>query len=283
MNRPRVGHINFLNVLPLTYAFEHGKADGLEIVSDVPAALNRKIESGELDVSAVSAITYARDAKNLFVLPDICIRSDRDVTSIVLISRKPVEKLDGEKIILTSKSATSHCLLKIILSEGYGLSPVYEIRPVTAENPVAEDAAAALLIGDDALFNYIHTPEKFYCYDLGSEWHKLTGRFMVYAVWVARKNFAEREPELLRTVYEKIVEGFNFGLQNKRDAINSVLNKKPFTFDELDKYLGETIKWNLTESGIEDLKLFYRLARKMNLAENPPEIEIAPGLRRKNF
>ena len=275
MKKVRVGHINFLNVLPLTYGLKKIGADDIEIVSDVPSALNEKIKNGFLDISAISAAAYAGQHDKLLILPGICIRADCDVTSIILISRKPIEEIKNDKIILTSKSATSHRLLKIILSEGYGASPEYEIRQVFPENPVDNDATGALLIGDDALYDYLHTPESFYCYDLGKEWHKLTGRSMVYAVWAVRKDFAAAEPELLKKAHEIILNGFKFGIENKNAAINSIINEKPFTFEELDNYLGNIIKWNLTADGLENLKNFYKLAGKLKLSDDVPKIEIA--------
>ena len=112
---PRVGHINFLNMLPLTYNFNHGGDEGLNLIRAVPSVLNSDLISGRLDVASISSIAYARHAEELLVLPQVCVSSDGPVQSIVLISRKPIEALGRDKVILTAKSATSHCLLKIIL------------------------------------------------------------------------------------------------------------------------------------------------------------------------
>lgn len=272
MNRARVGHIGFLNVLPLTYGYKNILADKIELTDSVPAVVNEMMKNNLLDVSMMSSIEYARQSKNLVLLPKFCVRADKEVTSILLVSRKPIEKLDGEKIFITKKSATAHCLLKIILHESYKISPNYEVQNLSVENP-AENSTAALFIGDDALQIYLHKPKDFFCYDLGLEWYKLTGRQMVYAILAARKNFAENNSEQLRDVYEKISAGFEYGIKNKSAAINSVSDRKFFTYDELDKYLGEIIKWNLTESGIDALKTFYNLAHKNNLLDEIPEIK----------
>ena len=65
---PRVGHIDFLNVLPLAYGYAHGGADGLAIERGVPAVLNSDLIAGRLDVSNVSSILYARHADKLRIL-----------------------------------------------------------------------------------------------------------------------------------------------------------------------------------------------------------------------
>ena len=271
---PKIGHINFLNVLPLHYGYQNIAHD-LQIVYGVPTFLNGELKAGRIDISNISSIEFARQSNELLILPKICVRADEDVTSIVLVSRKPIEQIRDDKVILTSKSATAQRLLKIILHDSYDAAPNYETRAVKIENPVDEDATAALLIGDDALYVYLHAPENFYLYDLGKEWHKLTGRQMVYALWAVQKKFAVEEPALLQTTYEKILRAFQFGIEHKTDAINSVLPSKPFTFAELDKYLGGIIKWNLTAEALDALKLYYHKAFKLKLIDAEPNLEFA--------
>lgn len=268
---PRIGHINFLNVLPFNYGYEHTAQD-LQIVYGVPTFLNVELKTGRIDISNISSIEYAAQSDNLLILPKICVRADNEVTSIVLVSRKPIENIRDDKIILTSKSATAQRLLKIIMHDSYDAAPNYETRVVKVENPVDDDATAALLIGDDALYTYLHSPKNFFVYDLGKEWHRLTGRQMIYALWAVRKNFAVENPELFKLTYEKIIRAFEYGIEHKNDAIKSVLEKKPFTFDELNKYLGGAIKWDLTAEGLEALKFYYKRAAALKLIDTAPEL-----------
>lgn len=270
MNSPKIGHINFLNVLPLNYGYQQTAQD-LQIVYGVPTFLNGELKAGRIDLSNISSIEYARQSDELLILPKLCVRADDDVTSIILVSRKPIENIRDDKVILTSKSATAQCLLKIILHESYDAAPHYETRAVKVERPVDDDATAALLIGDDALYIYLHRPNNFYVYDLGCEWRKLTGRQMVYALWTVRKKIAAEQS--LPATYEKIIRAFQFGIEHKADAIQSVLKTKPFTFDELDKYLGGVIKWDLTAEGLEALKLYYHKAAALKLIDREPALE----------
>ncbi|MBR2179904.1 MAG: menaquinone biosynthesis protein [Selenomonadaceae bacterium] len=273
MSMPRIGHINFLNVLPLTYSYKHGYSEGMSLTYAVPSKLNSDIKNANLDISPISSIEYARQSKNLLLLPNICIRADCDVQSIVLVSKKPIERINSDKITLTSKSATSHCLLKIIMTEGYGARPTYEVANISAENPILADTTASLLIGDDALYNYLNTPKNLYCYDIGKEWHKLTRHSMVYAVWVVRKEFANESPELVKNAYNKIISGMQSGIKNKNLAIKSVLQEKPFTYEILDQYLGGIIKWDLPKEAIDSLMIYYQSAYKLHLIDSVPEIE----------
>lgn len=269
----RIGHINFLNVLPLTFGYDHFSDRAFELTTGVPTKINRLLEEGALEISQLSSIAFARMSQSLVMLPEPCVRADCDVESIMLVSRVPIDRLDGEKIILTSKSETAQCLLKIILSIGYSLRPNYETRAVEPIEPIDHDASAALLIGDDALQLYYHRPKAYRCYDLGREWHRLTGRSMVYAVWAARRDLDRTSIERAR---DHIARSLRFGLEHKADAIRSILERTPFTFDQLDHYLGGAIKWDLTEDHLESLKFYFELAKKIGVLEQTPSIEIFP-------
>ena len=271
---PIIGHIDFLNVLPLSYGYGACAGD-LTIVRGVPTFLNDELRAGRIDLSNVSSIEYARQSDDLLILPRLCVRADCDVTSIVLVSRKPIELIRDDRIVLTSKSATAQRLLKIILHEAYDAAPDYVTRSVAVDKPVDADATAALLIGDDALYVYLHRPKNFHVYDLGCEWHKLTGKQMVYALWTVRKKYAAEEPALLQATYEKILRAFDFGLAHKADAIKSMLPTKPFIFDELNRYLGGAIKWDLTAEAVDALRLYYRKAAALKLIDAEPELHFA--------
>ncbi|MEN6568136.1 MAG: menaquinone biosynthesis protein [Veillonellales bacterium] len=275
MRVPRVGHINFLNCLPLTYSFRHeGFANGLQVSSAIPAVLNHDIIDHKLDVSPVSSIVYARNSEKFLLLPDVCITADGDVQSIILISKKPISDLTSDTIILTAKSATSHCLLKIIMAKAYGARPKYVIRRVGVDNAVQEDATATLLIGDDALYVHHHPVAGLYYYDIGAEWKKFTGLCMVYAVWIVNRNFAIEHRDLLLLVHERITRGFKNGYLNKRQAIDSILSDNPFSFAEIDEYL-EVIKWDFGQKQKKALMKFYMLAYEMNLIDYVPEFSMA--------
>lgn len=275
METPKLGHINFLNCLPLTYSLKYDGFDqGLAVSSAVPSVLNEDIVQNRLDVSPVSSIIYARNNEKLLLMPDVSITADGDVQSIILVSKKPIEKLSNDKILLTAKSATSHCLLKIVLSKAYGARPNYYIRNIDMDTVLVGDITAKLLIGDDALYAKYHQQPDLYYYDIGAQWKKLTGLRMVYAVWVVNRKFAQKRPDLVQYTYKQVTQGFKNGYAKKRQAIESILDSKPFSFAQLDEYL-DVIKWDLGQEHLEALLTFYTMAHEMNLIDHVPEIEIA--------
>src|SRR5207249_1959946 len=83
--------------------------------------------AGELDVSVISAIEYARHAKDLLLLPELAISCDGPVRSVALFSRRTVGQLDGGTVLLSASSRTSVALLELLCRD------VWKIKPRFAE------------------------------------------------------------------------------------------------------------------------------------------------------
>ncbi len=275
MSQPRLGHINFINCLPLTYGFSHGGfAQGLSIEASVPSVLNQLIIEGKLDASPVSSIVYARHSQKLLVLPNISISANGGLESILFVARRPIHELDGARIALTNKSATSHCLLKIILQHFYHIMPEYYISGLSLDAGVLEEADAVLFIGDDALYAYHNRVKEYFYYDLGEEWKKLTGLGMVYAVWVVNRDFAQDRPDDVSLICQKVTGGFAYGLEHLDDAVDTLVGKMPFTTRQLSHYIG-LLNYRFSPEHKRALLTYYRLAYGLGLIADVPEIELA--------
>ena len=273
--RPRVGHIQFLNCLPLDYALMEGGFDeGLDVVCDVPAVLNGKLLAGELDISPVSSIIYAQHADKLLLLPDLSISAETALESILLVSKRPVEELEGGKVLLTSKSATSHRQLKIVLAQHYGLRQVrYETTTSLWAAGVLDEADAVLFIGDDALGAYLHQQEGYYYYDMGGQWRELTGGGMVYAVWVARREFAVAQPHMVMKVQQRLRKAFTYGLEHLSEAA-AWIRRDGFTPEEIVHYIG-LLNYDMTSKHQQALLGFYQRAYALDLIEKVPQLIFA--------
>lgn len=279
MEKSRLGHIKFINCLPLSYSLLYGGYDeGLDIYADVPAKLNRLIVQGQLDVSPVSSIVYAQHSEKFLIMPDVSISAEGALRSILLVSKKPIAELNQASVALTAKSETSHCLLKIVLHDAYQAVPGCYITEASTAGEALADADAVLFIGDDALFNYHNRQQGLFYYDIGAEWKQLTGLPMVYAVWVVRRRFARTQPELLQTVYERVTGGFRHGLANIDQAVAAFADKLPFSCDQISTYL-KLLNWSLTPAHQQALLSFYQRAYHIGLLEQAPKIAFAEVLR----
>lgn len=203
--RPRLGHIQFLNCLPLYYGLVKS-GDALldvELVKAAPKRLAGQILAEELDIAPIPAIEYARHADELVLLPDIAISSDGEVQSILLVSKVPAEELTGRTVALTDTSRTSQVLARVLIAKRWGADASFVEMPPDLP-AMLRDADAALLIGDEALRAYWDRPEGLYAYDLGRVWTAWTALPMVYAVWAVRRAYAERQPEAVQAVADAL-------------------------------------------------------------------------------
>ncbi|PKM83696.1 MAG: hypothetical protein CVU88_01670 [Firmicutes bacterium HGW-Firmicutes-13] len=268
--RPRVGHIQFLNCMPLYYGLVmNGILLDIELTKGTPTELNNLLVEGKLDISPISSIEYARNYHKLILLPDITVSADGEVKSILFFSKLPVEKLDNKKIALTSTSVTSQVLLQIIFKEKYNVNPRYFVCPPEI-GPMLMEGEGALLIGDDALKTAYELKDRLYIYDLGQEWKSLTGYPMVYAVWAAYKKFVLEKTELTREVYRAFLHSMEYSLANLDDAAESASRWEPYSPAYLKSYF-LSLSFSFKEKYVRGLMEFYRLAHKYgHIPEVPP-------------
>src|SRR5256712_7113738 len=173
----RIGRIGYINCAPVYGAIDRGVValpPGGELVTGTPAELNDVLIAGELDVSVISAIEYARHARDLVLLPDHAISCDGPVQSVALFSKVAVARLDQATVLLTASSRTSVALLDLLCRD------VWRVRPRFAKaRAEASDLDAlaglphdgVLVIGDPALLlaargTYPHRV------DLGEAWQR---------------------------------------------------------------------------------------------------------------
>ena len=196
----RLGRIPYINCYPVYGAIDRGivRLDAT-LVDGVPTALNRRMADGTLDVSVVSAVEYAHDARRFLLLPDVSISCDGPVRSVLLFSDVPAEDLGGRRVVVSRSSMTSVALLDLLFENVWRCRP--EFVPGDAE--IADVATfergdarpARLVIGDAALFltagpraGDATAPQPYaHVYDLGEEWKRWTGLPFVFAVWIAQR------------------------------------------------------------------------------------------------
>lgn len=266
-SRIRVGTVSFLNTKPLVYPLLTKEIEtDIALTVDIPSRLAIFLSRGEIDVGLISIIEYFRanpSHASYYILPDISIASHGPVQSVRLFSRTPVQKI--QRVALATNSRSSAALLKILLAEKYGISPTFTtcrptINPKTAlYNRQDPPFDAVLLIGDAALR---HLDSTDYSVDLGQAWYALTGLPFVYACWVARKE--ANIGDLSQVLIESKARGMAQIPEIARIEAKKLELPETLCLD----YLQHHIKYDLGESEIAGLELFYKYAVKNDLA--PP-------------
>jgi chorismate dehydratase len=236
MHRPRLGHIQFINCLPLYYGLV--KNDDLldvDLVKSNPKDLATQLVAGELDIAPIPTIEYARHADDLVLLPDIAISSDGEVQSILLLSTRPASELSGATVALADTSRTSQVLARILLAKRWAVDATFVEMPPDLPAMLRE-ADAALLIGDDALRAYWDKPADVIEYDLGTEWTAWTGLPMVYAVWAVRREFAKAQPDATKAVTESLSRSLTYCHTHLDDISEYAARWEPFPAEHFRSY-----------------------------------------------
>jgi chorismate dehydratase len=219
-DRLRVGRIPYINCYPVYGAIDRGAVRlQATLIDGVPTELNRQMAVGTLDVSVVSAVEYAREAKRYVLLPDLAISCDGPVRSVLLFSKRPAQELDGCRVLVSRSSMTSVALLELLFEHVWDARP--QFVPANAELTDVESFGndehdARLVIGDAALLlgsrlrAHRRVPAGYqHAYDLGEEWKRWTGLPFVFAVWVAQRTTPVAEA---LGVHATLIESRDWGL-----------------------------------------------------------------------
>lgn len=193
MTTARLGAYTFANSAPVTTALNRDEVRlpiGVEMVESVPAVLNNSVLFGEVDVTPVSASHYVGREDRLVEVPDLAITSEGPVQSVLFLHDRPIEKLDGCTVGITQQSSTARTMLQILMARHWRIEPKVNIGPCYPSD-VGDRYEAALVIGDDALAAFADPPNDLGVVDLGEAWHDLTGGPAIWALWVARREFAD--------------------------------------------------------------------------------------------
>ena len=264
--RPRVGHIQFLNCLPIYWGLVRaGTLLDVELTKDTPDNLNDMLVRGDLDIGAISLVEYLRHADDLVVLPDIAVGSDGPVLSVNLVSQVPLAELDGKRVALGSTSRTSVLLARRWLEDVHGVRPEYFTCPPELSTMLLE-ADAAVLIGDAALRATYEAPSMgLTVHDLGQAWRDWSGLPMVFAVWAARREYAEANPGLVKDVQGAFVTSRDDALAHVDEIAAAAARWEVFDPETLATYF-RTLDFSLGERQVDGLREF---ARRVDMPVDP--------------
>lgn len=300
----RLGYIDYLNLLPVYYGLETGRTrfQG-ELVTGPPTYINDLYRQGRLDVAPVSSIEYARGAGSV-LLPGLSVASWGHVQSILLLSKRAPEDLDGATIAYTSSSATSVVLAKVLLRRYWRVQCGGRTEPPDLDQMLAK-ADAALLIGDDALKAGLRLGvlpwrsravsqraqwrgEPLVVTDLGAAWWDYKALPMVFAVFAARAaEVAARDPGTPSTKASVAAEAMEVLCRSQAEAaadIGGLLRRasevRGFPLDLAASYLLGSIRHDLGPLERQGLLAFYQEAAAIGEIDAAPELSLAEDLAR---
>ncbi len=290
MPKLRISIVEYLNTAPLVWGFTHGPFRGrYELSFTVPSQCAESLRAGESDVAIIPAIEY-HYLDDVVALPEMAIAAKREVRSLLVISRKPIEQ--ARRIALDTGSRSTQALVKILCAEHWKISAEFLQR---APGPaMLANSDAALLIGDPALRFAIALEQsggawradrshevsvqppadwgrdRLYVYDVASEWKKLTGLPCVLALWVGHKLAIRPE------VVADFLASKDYGISRIGEIAADASGSLKLPAAALGRYLRENIDFSLDEENLRGLDLYFQKCASLNLIPRTRPLEFAP-------
>jgi chorismate dehydratase len=255
----KIGRIPYVNCYPVYGAIDRGIVPlDAELVDGVPTDLNRRMAAGQLDISVVSAVEYARDADRYLLLPDLAISCDGPVRSVMLFSRYPASELTARKVVVSRSSMTSVFLLELLFENVWHAKPRYvagdaEVSDVIEASEGSADAR--LVIGDAALVLGTNRRDLYpYVYDLGQMWKEWTGQPFVFAVWVAQRS---TDVKAALVAHAGLIASRNWGLAHLPELARQAHQATGVKRETCTEYLSG-LDYGLSYPHLAGLTEFYR-------------------------
>lgn len=246
-----LGIHDFINSQPL---LEPLRKRTLELRTDSPARLADQLSGGELDMAMIPAIEYLKRADRFRLLPNISIASRKQVGTVLLVSKVPLNAV--RSLALDDRSRTSVALLQVLYSKVFPSVLKLESQEPDPEK-MLKNHDAALIIGDQALG---FSKEGVSVYDLSEEWFKRTGKTFVHAVIAVREGVPV-ENEIVQTLLEAKQEG----LESLDVIAETQANKTGHPVTLLQDYLKNKIRYDFGKEEVEGLLHFQSLCHESGL------------------
>ena len=180
-------------------------------LSDVPQAMR----DGDINAGPVSLVD-SFDLEDICVpVAGFCLSASNRAGSNLLYSKKPMEELSGATIAAFNPDSTTRRLFQVLLAQKHDVSSDSFVA-------MPDEHDAFVVSGDDALRRRRGARGYGHRYDLGEEWHAMTGLPFVFARWMARKEMSDDEMLLVEdTLYVGLEDGVDslFHLSEPKDHL----------------------------------------------------------------
>ncbi len=250
----RIGMVNYLNTAPIHEKWKstvHSK--NWQLVEDHPAALNKKLADGQIDLGFVSSFEYGLHPEKYKILSGLSISSNGPVGSVLLFSHVPMNQLDKAPVLFSAQSETSVGLVKIILEKFENVQPCYSTGDVGMLKD--GDFKAVLAIGDDAL-RLAEKSTYLYEYDLADIWKRQMGLPFVFAVCAVREDFCARHPAMLTEIHRELLRCRDEGKRDLGAICDISAPRIPMSKNKCYQYL-TAIEYDLGAQKRKALETFF--------------------------
>ncbi|HEV2387505.1 MAG TPA: menaquinone biosynthesis protein [Candidatus Acidoferrales bacterium] len=291
MTKLRVSVVEYLNTAPLVWGFtDGGLGGGYELDFTLPSLCAEALRSGRADIGIIPAIEYQR-MEDVVAFDGMAIAAKREVRSILIVARRPIERVRTMALDTSSRSSTA--MVKVLGRRRWNIEPEYIDA---APNPQAmlERADAALVIGDPALrlavkIDALHAKKPvaggacclgdadelpvpgvsiLFVYDVVAEWRAWTGLPAVLALWAARREVATPK------VVEDFLASKAYGLEHVNDIARQAADELDIPEPAIETYLRENVNFDLDAANLAGLERYYQECADASLIARVRPLEL---------
>jgi len=292
VKRLRISIVEYLNTAPLVWGFTDGPLAGkYDLAFTVPSQCAEALRRGDADVAIIPSIEYQR-MEGIVALPGMAIASNREVRSLLVVSKRPIDM--AKRIALDTSSRSTAGLVRILAKEYWGIQPEFvDAAPDAGE--MLRIADAALVIGDPALRISLKmealagkTPgggdgccegdpeempvpgfETLFVYDVTHQWREMTDKPAVLAIWAGSQDLMSPE------VVADFLISKRYGVERIREISEAASIKLDLPPRALERYLTENIHFDLDAGNLPGLQLFFEKAAEHGLIPRARALEFA--------
>lgn len=254
---PRVALNPFLNAVPLTLFLPKFFTEAV-YENVFPGDMQSKLlaRTTDLGLTAVYDLLQLPGGK---ILGDACIACDGPVLSVLLMSRKPLEKI--ETLAVDEKSHSSSALAELILRAVYDVSPAISRLPLEVDHQTRSEDAV-LLIGDRALAHRVREKKWPFELDLGDFWNRWTGLPFVFAAWISPADFDWKSLGMVDAIHR----ARDRGIEQLETIVRTHPVSVPLPVPLAREYLSQRLIYKLGEPERRGMQRFFELVAEYDLA-----------------
>ena len=251
-DRPlRMGTVPYCNAWPLVH-FLPQKTPGALISEWFPSDMRLRLMAHHLDL-ALMPVAELMNLPYGKIVGNCCIACHGPVRSVLLVSKKPIEKIKTISLDTASRSSITIC--ELLLRHFYDLQPTrYKL---SLEKPLNDCRTDAFVVIGDRALAYKPSEKWAYRYDLGELWLEKTGLPLVFAAWIGCTERAYGNADLIHALQASRDTGTGNVTQILAEK---PLEKMPVARDDVYSYLAESIKYRLGDDEMRSLQAFFDLA-----------------------
>jgi chorismate dehydratase len=161
----------------------------------------------------------------------------------------------------------------MLLEDRYGVRPTYTTMPPEL-GPMLREADAAVLIGDPALrASHEAAARGLHLTDLGAAWREWSGLPMVFAVWAARRDYAQSHPQQVADVHAAFLRSRTLALGQLDAVAEHASRYEDLTAADLAHYF-RTLDFSLGPRQLAGLREFARRAALRGAVPSRPTIRV---------